>query len=197
MEPVPLTAPTTKIPELNEAFEKLGAVPVDERTGEMRVSLEELKDVLTVMNGHLMENQGQRTLFPSTIAAVAYIDKLASVAARNMSKKDWEEAAFDPTFKEVLRFAQLTMSGGYSETDFEKFHTEFKRQAGEAFGEDGVDDEQIAEAYRTVCKRVTENAAAVAREFSDNPRLQYLANAVWSGNLTHELIGLADGVQSK
>ena len=37
LEPVPLDAPKTQIPELNAAFERLGKVQVDERTGELLI----------------------------------------------------------------------------------------------------------------------------------------------------------------
>lgn len=193
MEPVPLATPKTKIPELNEAFEQLGQVSVDERTGEIQVSMSDLTKVMEAINKHLINNQGERTLYPSTISAIAYIDRLAMAAIKNMSAKDRREAAFDPTFKEILRFSQLTMSGGYSENEFEGFYSKFMRQASEAYEEDGIDDDKITEAYRMLSFRSVKNAEAVAREFRGNLGLNYLIPAIWSGNLTHELIGLADG----
>ena len=121
-----------------------------------------------------------------------YIDRLAMMAVRRMDKKDWREAPFDPVFKEIVRFQQLTMSGGYSESEFEHFYDGFKGKASEAYGEDSVDDERISDAYRMLARRTGTNAAAAASEFSKRPGLDYLKKGVWSGNLTHELIGLPD-----
>ena len=192
MEPVPLEAPKTKIPELNEAFERLGQIPVDERTGELQIELSDLKDVLNAMNKHLIENQGKRTLFPSTITAVAFTDRLSATVLRSLPKKDWQEIAFDPTFKEMLRFAQLTMSGEYNDDEFESFYSGFTKKAGEAFKEDGIDSEVVSEAFKLVQSRSLKNAQTVASSFSHEPGQEYLASAVWSGNLTHELIGLPE-----
>jgi hypothetical protein len=189
---VPIKAPETKIPQLNEAFERLGTVPINEQTGKIMVSVNELSDILAVMNSYLIENQGKRMLFPSTISAIAYIDKLAAEAVQGVQEKDWKEMAFDPTFKELIRFTELTMSGGYSEAEFEQFYNKFRAKASEAYGDDDINDDKITEAYKMISELVSKNAVAVADEFSDNPRLKYLAKAVWSGNLTHELIGLFD-----
>ena len=196
MEPVPLEAPKTKISELNEAFERLGQVSVNEETGELRIEVDDLAEVLGAINRHLMSVQGQRELFPSTIQAVAYTDRLSAAALRNISKKDWREIAFDPVFKEIVRFAQLTMSGGYSEDEFEGIYARFMAKAGEAFGEDSIDDEKAADAFEIIQSRTLDNSRTVASEFSDNPYLGYLSAAVWSGNLTHELIGLKEKYSS-
>ena len=191
MEPVPLEAPKTKIPELNAAFEKLGQVPINEQTGEMYIELKDLSNVLNVINKHLIENQGKRTLYPTTIAAIAYIDKLSTAVLKNLSKKDWQEIAFDPTFKEMLRFSQLTMSKEYKPKVFEAFYSNVIKKAGEAFGEDSVDDESISGAFKIVQNQTLKNVQAIAASFSHEEGREYLASAVWSGNLAHELIGLS------
>lgn len=178
MEPIPFDAPHTKIPELNDAFAKLGQIPINSQTGELQVSISDLSEILKIINQHLIENQGQRTLYASTISAIAYIDKLSTAALKNLSEKDWQSLAFDPTFKEMLRFSQLTMSDGYSETDFERMYSNYIHKAGEAFNEDQVDNERISEAFGLLQSQILKNARAVAGEFSDNQNLQYLANAV-------------------
>ena len=192
MEPIPFNAPHTKIPELNDAFAKLEQIPTNNQTGELRVSINDLSEILKIINQHLIENQGQRTLYPSTISAIAYIDKLSTIALKNLSKKDWQSLVFDPTFKEILRFSQLTMSDKYSEEDFEHRYSDYIHKAGETFKEDQINNEKISEAFRLLQSQILKNARAVAGEFSNNQHLKYLANAVWSGNLTHELIGLSE-----
>ena len=191
MRAVPLEAPQTKIPDLNAAFEALGKVPINQETGDFRIGIKELGPALAAMNRHLIENQGQRTLFPSTITAVAYLDELSAAALRNLSEKEWQEAAFEPAFKEMIRFASLTRSGGYSFSSFEKMYSNFTRTAGQAFREE-VDNAQISEAFKIFTIQTTKDAFAVAEEFSGNSNLEYLAQAVWSGNLTHELLVLPE-----
>ena len=191
MEPIPLNAPHTKIPELNEAFNRLGQVPIDEK-GEIKISLDDLSDIMKIINKHLIDNQGERTLYPSTISSIAYIDKLSTVAIRHLSKKELQEIAYDPTFKEIIRFSQLTMSKSYNEKDFENFYSTFRHKIGESFGFDYIDEDKISEAYKILATHILKNAEAVAESFSDNENLTYLSEAVWSGNLTHELIGLGE-----
>ena len=192
MEPVPLTPPKTKIPELDAAFERLGQVSVDERTGELRITVKDLAEVVSVINKYLIENQSKRTLYPSTIAAIAYIDTLARSALKGMSKKEWEEMAFDPTFKEIVRFQQLTMSGEYNEEKFETTYGKFVHEASKAYGEDGVDEQQMAKAYEVIQWQVLSNAGAVSGALAREPKTAHLEKSVWSGNLTHELIGLRE-----
>ncbi|MDO4746953.1 MAG: hypothetical protein Q4A70_01230 [Candidatus Saccharibacteria bacterium] len=192
MMPIPLNAPKTKIPELNEAFEKLGQIPINEQTGEMQIELKDLSNILSAINNHLVEKQGKRTLYPSTITAIAYIDKLSATVLKNLPKKTWQEIAFDPTFKEILRFSQLTMSKEYNSKDFETFYSNFIKKAGIAFEEDGINDETVSEAFKIIQFQTLKNAQAVAASFSHEQGQEYLASAVWSGNLTHELIGLPE-----
>lgn len=192
MEPTPIEAPKTKIPELNDAFDKLGQVPINEQTGELRIELKDLKDILNIINTYLIENRGKRTLYPSTIAAVTYIDKLSATVLKNLSKEEWQEIAFDPTFKEMLRFSQLTMSGEYDQDNFETYYSYLIKKAGKAFGEDEVDDEAVSKAFGIVQSQTLKNTEAVAKSFSNEQGREYLASAVWSGNLTHELIGLSE-----
>lgn len=191
MQAVPLEAPQTKIPDLNAAFEALGKVPINPETGDFRISIDDLGPALAAMNRHLIENQGQRTLFPSTITAAAYIDELSAAALRNLSKKEWQEAAFNPAFKEMVRFAWLTRSGGYSLSAFERMYSNFTRKAGQAFKEE-VDDAQISEAFKIFTVQASKDVVAVAEEFAGNPNLDYLAQAVWSGNLTHEIMAISE-----
>ena len=84
------------------------------------------------------------------------------------------------------------MSDKYSEEDFEHRYSDYIHKAGEAFKEDQINNEKISEAFRLLQSQILKNARAVAGEFSNNQNLKYLANAVWSGNLTHELIGLSE-----
>ncbi|MBP5204596.1 hypothetical protein J6Z48_03080 [bacterium] len=191
MEPIPLNAPHTKIPELNEAFERLGQVQIDEK-GEFKISIDDLSDIVKIINKHLIDNQGERTLYPSTISSIAYIDKLATAAIRHLSKKELQEIAYDPTFKEIIRFSQLTMSKSYNEREFEIFYSTFRHKIRDSFGRDYVDEDKIFEAYQILATQVLKNAEAVGESFSDNENLTYLSEAVWSGNLTHELIGLGE-----
>ena len=192
MEPVSLTPPKTKDEPLNKAFERLGDITYDRHTGIIRINIEDMKDIMPEMNRILRKGQGKREMYPSTISAVAFVDLLATHALKNLSKKDWQRIIFDPTFKEIVRFSQMTSSIGYSEDEFESFYDGLMREVSKAYGADQIDDDKVIEGYKMLSKRIADNAGAVASKFSKTRGLESMTGAVRSGNLAHELIGLYD-----
>ncbi len=191
-EPVPLTPPKTKDESLNQAFERLGNISYNQKTGIMYIHIEDLKDIMSEINRVLKNGQGKREMYPSTISAVAFVDLLSTHALKNLSERDWQEIAFDPTFKEIVRFSQMTSSVQYSENEFESFYNGLLHSVSKAYGDDQVDNNIVAEGYKTISKRIVNNQEAVAKKFSKTKGLESMVDALWSGNLAHELIGLYD-----
>ena len=192
MAPVPLEVPKTTIPELNKALHELGQVPINEKTGEMRIPFKDISNVLSAINSYLVNNQKKRVLLPSTITAIVYVDRLCAASLRSPTRKDHQEIIFDPTFKELLRFSQLTMGDKYSEKEFEQYYSKILHQASEAFGEDSIDNDATSEAFGIIQTQTLRNTKAVADQFSQYTHTEYLTKAIWSGNLTHELIELKE-----
>ena len=184
-----LKAPTTKYPELNGLMENIAPI-VNEQTGEVRVDMDEIGAAVKTMNDLLLEHRGEQGVFPSTISAIAFIDKMSTYALRNESQKEIKELVFDPVFKEMVRFSQLTSSLEYDERDFEKKYQQMSSKISEAYKEDGVDSSIVAEGYQILSQNILNNMQALGRKYASKKVTTRFRDAIWSGNLSDELIGL-------
>lgn len=190
-KPVHLEAPKTKFENLNQALGKIKPL-TSEKTGEVKVEISEISDAISAINQILIECQGKIGIMPSTIDAVCYLDKMSAYALRNVGKKQLGDFAYEPTFKEILRFSQLTSSTKYDEQEFESFYNLFIRHCNKAFEADGVDSDKIQDAFRQISQRIMNNSNQLAKEYAKDGRTKRFSDAIWSGNLSHELIGLFD-----
>ncbi len=189
-ESVPLIAPITKSEKLNHALQKINPI-VNEKTGEVRVSLSDIGDAVTEMNKNLKENSGKVGIFPSMISAVAYLDKMAAYAIRGMSKKEWCEVVFDPAFKEIVKFSEMISSAGKNDEDFEIFYNRMVRTFSESFGADSdIGVLAVRNGYLELHKRIEGNINGLSDIYKRKKETKRFSGALWSGNLAHELIGL-------
>ena len=184
-----LKAPRTRYPELNELMGKINPM-MNERTGEIRVGMKEVSEAVKAMNGLIRQNYGRQGIFPSTVSAIVFLDKMSVYALRSLSGKDLEELAFDDGFKEIVRFSQLTSSMGYSESDFESRYRRVVERISEAYGKDGVDRGIISDGYRFLGQDILRNMQALGKHYAMNKVTARFQDAIWSGNLNDELIGL-------
>ena len=191
--PEEISSPKTRYEELNQFMKDINPV-INERTGEVKVSLDEVAPAITEMNRILVENQKSLGVFPSTISAISYLDKMAANALRGLDKKDITEVIYDPGFKEILRFSQLTSSMGYNESDFESFYSKACDNFSKAYEDDGVDSAGIRDGWRFVGQKITENMSALGKKYGTEKSTERFVGAVWSGNLSHELIGMFERV---
>lgn len=186
-----LNAPKTKDEVLNQLFKDINP-RINEETGKIDLDIEEVAPAVVRINQLLEENQNTLGLFPSTISAVAYLDKMSAYALRGLSKKQAQEIVFDPNFKEIVRFSQLTSSDGYDKPKFESQYNKILKEASTAYGENGVDDSKISEALKDLSQMILKNADALAKVYKEEGKNQ--SGSIWSGNLSHELIGLFEKV---
>lgn len=191
--PEEISSPKTRYEELNQFMKDINPV-INERTGEVKVSLDEVAPAITEMNRILVENQKSLGVFPSTISAISYLDKMAANVLRGLDKKDITEVIYDPGFKEILRFSQLTSSMGYNESDFESFYSKACDNFSKAYEDDGVDSAGIRDGWRFVGQKITENMSALGKKYGSEKSTERFVGAVWSGNLSHELIGMFERV---
>lgn len=183
-----LDKPHTEDEQLNTLLEQLRVHP-NERTGEVLVSWRQVGQLVAYTNELLISKQGDIGMRPSMVRALAYIDKMATYAMRGVSDRDWKELPYDPHFKEIVKFRDLTSSADkFNELWFETFWESFTRIPN---WPDGVED-----AYRKLSQRVLDQMNKMARDYNANQYTSYMAESLWSGNLNHELIGLADTRQS-
>lgn len=115
---------------------------------------------------------------------------MSTYALRGTKSKETKELVFDPNFKELVRFSQLTSSIGYNENDFEEQYNQVMRKVGEAYKEDKIDDSIAVEGYRILSQNILQNVQALGKKYSSKSTTKRFSEAIWSGNLSDELIGL-------
>lgn len=180
--------PQTEDKGLNALIQQLDIRP-NERTGEVGVDWNQVGELVKYANNLLNSRQGQTGMRPSTVSAIAYTEKIATYAMRGISKKDWQELPYDPAFKEICRFQELTSSAdNYSEANFEQFWEKFSRVP---YSEDG-DFSVLQEHYKQLATRRLNQVNAFAKKYNSNEHTTYMTGSLWSGNLNHEIIGLTD-----
>jgi hypothetical protein len=168
---------------------------VNERTGEVLVDFDKVGTAVIKMNEILLKNKGKQGIYPSMISAIAFLDKMSAYALRNADRKDLQELPFDPKFKEMVRFSQLTSSIEYNENDFENKYRQIVNKFSEAYGDDDVDSSKIAEGYQILSQQILKNVQGLSKNYSSKSVTARFSDAVWSGNLSDELIGLFDKTQ--
>lgn len=183
-----LEKPHTEDEQLNSLLEQLRVSP-NEHTGAVHVSWRQVGELVAYTNQLLQSKQGEIGLRPSMVQALAYIDKMATYAMRGVSDRDWRELPYDPHFKDIVKFRELTSSADrFHEYSFEVFWQSFTHIPN---WPDGVQD-----AYRKLSQRVLTQVNKMAKSYNSNRYTAYMTESLWSGNLNHELIGLTDTRQS-
>ena len=189
-----LEAPKTKNEELNKLMENISPT-MNERTGEVLVDFDKVGTAVAKMNEILLQNKGKQGIYPSTVSAIAFLDKMSAHALRNASRKDLQELPFDPKFKEMVRFSQLTSSIEYNENDFENKYQQIVDKFSKAYGDDDVDSLKIVEGYQVLSQQILKNVQGLSKNYASKSVTVRFSDAVWSGNLSDELIGLFDKIQ--
>ena len=182
-----LEKPKTTDEELNKLLENLD-VRADETTGEVHVDWKQTGELVKYINDYLIRHQGDTGIRPSMISAVSYAEKMATHAMKDISSKDWHELPFDPEFKEFVRLQELI--GGndsYDERRFDGFYDGLVREMSKDFESDDV----ARETYGKLQQHILQNLRGLAAKYNSNPNTSHRAGSLWSGNLAHELIGLA------
>lgn len=188
-----LEAPKTKDDGLNKLMESISPT-MNERTGEVLVDFDKVGAAVVRMNEILLQNKGKQGVYPSMISAIAFLDKMSTYALRNIDRKDLQELPFDPEFKEMVRFSQLTSSIEYDENDFENKYRQIVDKFSGAYGDDSIDSSKIFEGYQLLSQQILKNVRGLSKNYASKSVTARFSDAVWSGNLSDELIGLFDRV---
>lgn len=178
--------PKTDDEELNKLIEAMDP-RVSERDGSVFVDFKQASRLVTRMNEILIESQDKLGIKPSMVRALSYTERMATYAMRTLDERDFKEIPFDPGFKEMVRFVDLTSSPRkYSQSGFENFYQGFMNDFSRNYNEGGKP------AYDKLVMREMENAAGLAKKYRAEGKPEYMIESLWSGNLIHELIGLVD-----
>lgn len=182
-EPKLLEKPEVEDEYLNDLIQNM-YLNINKQTGEAYVDFKEVGKIVERMNELLKEQQGETGIKPSEVKTLAFVERIATFAMRGISEKDRQELPFDPNFKEICRFAELTsQSGEYNESNFESFWNIFRRIRD--FG----NKDELTEHFQMLSSRRLSQLRGLPEK---TPFLKQKAAALWSGNLNNELLGLVD-----
>jgi hypothetical protein len=113
---------------------------------------------------------------PSFVEALAWTERKQYGILQHMSYEDQVGLAKQGWFREVLRFHELTHASNYDGKEFNAFMRSL----------DGLND--IA-AARAIATRTMLQVRDLADRYNAEGKQEWV-DAIWSGNVTHELIGL-------
>ncbi len=168
--PTPQELSITSDEELNRRMSKI----------KNYVSEEDLQATLEWVNEKLvkMMNRDEIGIEPSLILALGWIERRAFEFLQKLKYEEQISAYKKRWFHAVLKFQELTNSqNNFDEKEFEVFLKKATR----------IDSD--VEAYKFISKRVLKNIGALAKIYKAGNR-RHIIEALWSGNVTHELIGL-------
>ncbi len=180
-----LEKPSSGDERLDELIERLEVIEKDD--GTVVVDFEDVAQMVKRANELLIETQGKTGLNPSKVRALCYVERMATEAMRGIKAKDYQELGFDPSFKEIIRFNELTSSGEkYSDIEFEDFWNKVVSD----FSRSWIDNPE--EGYHVLVTRVMERTGRLAKQYVEEGKPRHMIDSLWSGNLTHELMGMRD-----
>ena len=166
--------PETSDPELNRLLQGLD--------GEDVPTHETLKESLDYVNTDLAEmmKRGEIGIEPNRILAYAWLERKGFHALQKLNFEQQVDTYKQEWFHSILRFHELTASpSDFSEEEFQQFLN-------------GLTSSGSAEvAYRSIFDRTMDHVGKFADKYK-SMGMDSMVGALWSGNITHELIGLHD-----
>ena len=182
-DPKLLEKPNVEDEQLNSLIQNT-YLGIDKQSGKTYVEFKEVGKIVRRMNELLKERQGKTGIKPSEVKNIAFVERIATLAMRGINEKDRQELPFNPDFKEICRFAELTsQSSKYNEADFESFWNRFR------WIKDFDDKDELTEHFQMLSGRRLSQLRGLPEK---TPFLKREAEALWSGNLNNELLGLID-----
>jgi|GEM_PF-6909201 len=115
---------------------------------------------------------------PEFISALAWLENEQFKYLQKLKFEDQAGLARQETFQQILLMHELTHNDEYDPKEFTDFMESLTR----------TDDLHAA---RTVAKRVVGQVSALANTYIKRGKREW-ADALWSGNVTHELMGMID-----
>ena len=190
--PVLVRPPKTKSRMLNEAMKKISPL-FNENTGEIRVEIGDLADSFIEMNQVLQERQTNLGIMPSFVSAAVFLEKMAKTAIDSLSARKLKDIIFDSTFKEIVRFSQLTASTEYDKNKFEAFYAGMQQQIGQAYAKD--DDIEIKNGYALLQQHILQNLRNLSSHYgSRRATMKYGEGIMGQDTLEWSLIKIVDEI---
>lgn len=115
---------------------------------------------------------------PSMVTAIAWIDRQQFKVLQGLTYEDQIRLPRQEWFKDTLKFHELTHNEDYDAEEFEQFLGNLK----------GMND---STAFRAIAGRVLNQTQCLAEKYRGRGK-DHWTEALWTGNTTHELVGLTD-----
>lgn len=166
--------PQTSDSELNKLAQSIGVKKI--------VTKDELKKTFDYVNTSLtqMMQSNEVGIGPNHILMFAWIERKGFEAIQKLTFEEQIGAYRQEWFHAILSFQELTASPTtFDEVNFQQFLSEVTHA------------ESAEVAYRLIFQRTMKNRKGLADKYIDMGRADRVG-ALWSGNITHELIGLVD-----
>ncbi|MDD3190813.1 MAG: hypothetical protein PHI66_03940 [Candidatus Pacebacteria bacterium] len=146
------------------------------------ISSEVLKSAFDLINEKLEEMMQDKEvgIGPNMIMAIAWLERCGYDFLKKMTYEDQQGAHKASWFHSILRFQELTASlKQFNEEEFNGFISELS----------GLENSK--DAYKFVANRMLINTKELAKVYSKTSK-SFMVGALWSGNITHELIDMTD-----
>lgn len=164
---------------------KEAKIRINPENNRREVDWSDMRRLTAHANSWLLECQDEYGLDPTIINAIAYTERVATFALRNISESERLELPYDEGFKEIVKFQELTASyDTFSPKGFERFFDGFRKIK---FG----DEEELKEHYWDLAMRELTQAAKLEHKY----KLEGKDDAgmiLQSGNLLTEITGLSE-----
>lgn len=175
-KPVSDFPPTTSDKELNQQLQTLEQAKINGVLSNKEV----LANAINYLNQELSTMMEEKVIGiePNHIMAISWLERQATELLRNISFEDQWGAYKQDWFISLLKFHELIGSPQYNEQEFQNYIQSL------------ISANSPLEAYKLIGRRILENIKALAALYKKKGRTDL--GALWSGNLTHELVGLID-----
>ena len=144
-------------------------------------SKEDLNKILTYVNKKLINymDSEQIGVEPNFIRALAWIENKNAKSIKSMNYEEQAGANKQEWFKSILLFQELTGAAEkFDEKEFDTYINQLQKMSSE-------------DAYKEIFKREIEKVYILSKRYTEAGK-QNLNGSLWSGNTSHELVGLID-----
>jgi len=177
--------PTIEIPP-KTSDQELNQMMIDSTVGDGRKSLKKLQEVFDRVNVTLLEmiKKHEVGAEPNFVLTMAWLERQGFLALRDLSFEEQVDLFDQEEFYSVLLFQELTASpDDFNQDEFDAFLKNIKKSP--SIWSRGVN----AEKHRLLSERIKDHIFRLAKKYKQEGKEERI-KALWSGNITHELMFL-------
>lgn len=152
-----------------------------EHSGEKQIARQEFGELLDKVNTKLevMMNDHEVGIGPDFVLLLSWLDRQGFLLLQDINYEEQTGLYQQKWFTSILKFNALTTSGkNFSKEKFDDLVGEIKNKRS------------FQQAYELISKNILEHIYTLAKHYQASGRND--TGFLWSGNVTHELLGLGD-----